>query len=143
MTLATSLDLDDRERERVEQLCGEFDPEKFVPEWMMQRGERADWEGFLRFEREEFRRQLEVAVSFGRSLQRLANTDFRFELFCNIASEVTKFGSNADYLSVHRCYQLFEKEDSDRLFNAMGDACEAACRRALSIDSDPQAVPAG
>jgi hypothetical protein len=54
-------------------------------------------------------------VIFGRSLQHLANTEFRFELFCNIASEVTKFGSKIDYEAAHRCYQLFDDaEGHDR-----------------------------
>ena len=92
MTLATSLDLDDRERERVEQLCTEFDPEHFLPEWMKERGDRADWEIYLRHERDELRSQLEVAVAFGDSLKRLVDADFRIRLFYDLAAELTRFG---------------------------------------------------
>ena len=140
MATATRLDLDDWEKEQVERLCAEFDPERFVPEWMKERGERADWEAYLQFERHELRGQLEVAVGFGRSLHRLVDNDFRLRLFYSLAQELTKPGPVGNVDGWHRFHELFTKEDYDRLENAEHEACEAACRRALFIDSDPQMV---
>jgi len=140
MTTATSLDLDDLEIERVEQLCTEFDPEHILPEWMKERGDRADWEAYLRFERDGLRAQLEVAVAFGRSLHRLESDDIRLQIFHGLASELTKASPGDDYEGWYRFHELFTKEEDNRLSDAQHEACETACRRALFIDKGPQAV---
>lgn len=140
MATATKLDLNEQETEQVEQLCTEFDPEHFVPEWMKERGDRADWEAYLRFERDDLRAQLEVAVAFGRSLQRLESDDIRLQLFYGLASELTKASPGDDYEGWYRFHELFTKEEDNHLSDAQHEACETACRRALFIDSDPQMV---
>lgn len=140
MATATKLDLNNREREQVEQLCTEFDPEHYVPEWMKERGNEADWEAYLRFERHELRSQLEVAVAFGRALERLESYDFRLQLFNSLAEDLTKPGPISNVEGWNRFQELFTIEEHDHLENAMHEACEAACRRALFIDLDPQLV---
>lgn len=139
MKTATKLDLNQQETERVDQLCAEFDPEQYVPEWMKERGERADWEGYLRAERHELRGQLEVAVLIGRPLARV-DSELRQRLFYAAAQEITKVGDHDDYAAGDRLHKLFTTEESSRLNAIMHETCEAACRRALLIDSDPQMV---
>ncbi|MBA2365830.1 MAG: hypothetical protein H0V77_05195 [Actinobacteria bacterium] len=53
--------LSESETELVDQLCAQFDPEQFIPQWMRERGSEADWQAYLRVERHEFREELEVA----------------------------------------------------------------------------------
>lgn len=139
MTPATILNLNEQETEQVEQLCTEFDPEQFVPEWMKERGDREDWEGYLRAERHELRGQLEVAVLIGRALARV-DSELRLRLFYAAAQEITKVGDHDDYEAGYSLEKHFTLDENDRLRNTINDAGEVAIRRALFIDPAPQMV---
>jgi hypothetical protein len=43
-TTTAKFRLSDQEQEIVDQLCNEFEPSRFLPPWMAERGEPADWE---------------------------------------------------------------------------------------------------
>jgi hypothetical protein len=161
--------LDEVEEEWVSSLCREFDPEQFVAPWIRERGQEADWQAYLRVERIELREQLVIATLVGKVLEHLGkpwwadlfegveelvrdepgykwarDPDTRLAIFYVLAQELTSGKQSPenrdDYEAGARLSHGFTKEENDHLSDAMHETCEAACRRALFIDSTPQAL---
>jgi hypothetical protein len=145
--------LTDYEVELVEQLCIEFEPSQFLPPWMAEHGEPADWEAWMRVERHELRLNLEVAVLVGAELEHIGypwtgeegpawaqDAEARLQLFHTLVDRLRPIRDDADLDGVDRVQKHFTIKECDRVSAIMHDACEAACRRALLVDRGPQAV---
>jgi hypothetical protein len=127
-------------RQLADHLCAEFDPERFIPDWMKARGTRAEWAALLRAERHELRGAVEVAVLVGDVLESFAHPSsepapyHRLRLFYAFAEALTSEADGRDYAAQARLSERFTLEDADRLRAILGDARHAACRRALLIE---------
>ena len=147
-----SLDDESLNQEMLRWLREEYDPERFVPPWMRERGDDADWEAWLRYMRVELHEQLKVAFLVGVVLEHLGNPwtmspgyswardeVVRLQLFYGFAQELAKGGAVSDAEAGLQIQKHFTREENDRLSTIWDEACEAACRRALLIDGRPQA----
>lgn len=152
-TTTAKFRLNDSEMEMVDQLCNEFEPSQFLPPWMAERGEPADWEAWMSVERHELRGNLEVAALVGAELEHLGypwtgdpglswarDRDARLQLFHALAERLVPMWDTADMDGIDRVQKHFTLKECDRLSDIMHDACEAACRRALLVDRGPRAV---
>jgi hypothetical protein len=152
-TTTAKFRLTDDEQEMVDHLCTEFEPGQFLPPWMAERGEPADWEAWMRVERHELRDNLEVAVLVGAELEHIGfpwtgdpgqswaqKAEARLALFHTLVDRLVPVRDNADLDGIKRVQEHFTIQECDRLSDLMNDACEAACRRALRVDRGPRAV---
>jgi len=114
--------LSESETELVDQLCAEYDPEQFVPQWMRERGSEANWQAYLRVERHEFREEAEVAALVGGMTRRhqsgrtwVVDTDTILQLFSDLAQQLTRMaGDGSDYLEPRiRLQKHFSIEEND------------------------------
>ena len=100
MAAEVSFGLSESETELVDQLCAQFDPEQFIPQWMRERGSEADWQAYLRVERHEFRDEVEVAALVGSMINRpldgqrgktwVVEADTVLQLFYGLAEDLTR-----------------------------------------------------
>ena len=97
MTSEIKFGLSESETELVDQLCAEYDPEQYIPQWMRERGSEADWQAYLRVERHEFREEVEVAALVGGMTRRhvagrtwVVDTDTVLQLFYDFVQPLTR-----------------------------------------------------
>lgn len=145
--------LNEIEEEWVAQLCREFDPEQFIAPWIREKGDPKDWEAYLRIERLGLRDNVVIATLVGGVLEHIGNPwgvlpgydwaqdrKIRSQIFYGLAQELTRIRpeDKADVLNGYRVHDSLSTEESNRLGDAMYEACEAACRRALLLDEEQQ-----
>jgi len=149
MTSEIKFGLSESETELVDQLCAEYDPEQYIPQWMRERGSEADWQAYLRVERHEFREEVEVAALVGGMTRRhvagrtwVVDTDTVLQLFYDFVQPLTRMaGDGSDYFEPRiRRQKHFSREENDRLTSIMSEQCDVACQRALFGDRVPQGV---
>ena len=122
--------LSESETELVDQLCAEYDPEQFIPQWRRERGSEADWQAYLRVERHEFRDEVEVAALVGSMINRpldgqrgktwVVEADTVLQLFYGLAEDLTRMTTLDDFEPRLRLEKHFSIEENNHLVFSRG-----------------------